>query len=99
MLTEPLLAVMDGPVAASAGVNAPAAVSAAAVTVTAANRRKCAAEFRIVSRSAIDDSFFPGDRPASARGLQVSWLHHQGGPCRAIPCRPVPGQARPAQTR
>src|ERR1700684_1505219 len=41
MFTEPLLTVIDGPVAASAGVSVPAAVSTAAVTVavTAASRR------------------------------------------------------------
>ena len=42
MFTEPWLAVMDGPVAASAGVSAPAAVSvaAAAATEKAASRQR-----------------------------------------------------------
>src|SRR5580704_14788024 len=88
MFTEPWLAVMDGPVAACAGVSAPAEVSVAAAAATekaASRQRRNSALLISISPSAASRS---RSRGHAVRGRNV--LPRTTQRWRSTPCRPVP---------
>src|SRR3984885_11257928 len=85
MFTEPWLAVMDGPVAASAGVSAPAAVSAAAAAATekaASRQRRNTALLISISPSAAPGL---GSRGHAAGGRSVRQLDYIKAAVHAVP--------------